>query len=229
MAQPGILWVNSKITHPDAITPENFDKWYNDIHVPDILATSGFDSAFRYKNIDPKADRPYLAMYPVSDVDWLGSPEFSSIPNTSDCFPGPSHKCFDYADFDTRFYEFIHSYEKPGAPAGPTKLVISAGLTPAAGTDADFDAWYREEHYSTLAACSGYMRTRRYKLKRAVKAENPTTYLSLHEFECDVLPQADLDKTAETPWSKKIMGSLLGAEIGVYALSGAWGEVGGKI
>lgn len=150
----------------------------------------------------------------------------------------------DYAEFDTRFYEFLHSYEKPGVSPGkvysspsehriddaigPTKLVISAGLTPAAGTDADFDAWYKEEHYETLAACPGYVRTRRYKLKTATKAENPTTYLALHEFECDTLPQADLEKTAETPWAKKTMGALLGAEIGVYSLSGAWGDVKAK-
>ena len=118
MAQPGILWVNSKITHPDSITPENFNKWYNEVHIPDILATSGFNSAFRYRSIDPKADRPYLAMYPVSDLNWLRSKEFSTIPVTSDYFPGPSHNCFDSVDFDTRFYEFIHSYEKPGVQAG---------------------------------------------------------------------------------------------------------------
>lgn len=111
---------------------------------------------------------------------------------------------------------------------GPTKLVISAGLTPAEGTDEDFDAWYKEEHYETLAACPGYVRTRRYRLKTAVRAEKPTTYLSLHEFDRDTLPQGDLDKTAETPWAKKVMGSLLGAEVGVYALSGAWGNAKAK-
>ena len=106
--------------------------------------------------------------------------------------------------------------------------MISAGLSPATGTDADFDAWYKEEHYETLAACPGYVRTRRYKLKSAPRTENPTMYLALHEFDRDDLPQADLDKTAETPWAKKTMGSLLGAEVGVYALSGAWGDVNAK-
>ena len=76
------------------------------------------NTAFRYKNIDPKADLPYLAMYPVSDMNWFESKEFSSIPLTSDYFPGPGHRCFDSAYFDTRFYDFIHSYEKPGVQAG---------------------------------------------------------------------------------------------------------------
>ena len=48
----------------------------------------------------------------------LNSKEFASIPLTSDYFPGPSHNCINYADFDSRFYEFLHSYEKPGASPG---------------------------------------------------------------------------------------------------------------
>jgi hypothetical protein len=34
-------------------------------------------TAFRYKSINPSADRPYLAVYPVNDVDWLGGWEFN--------------------------------------------------------------------------------------------------------------------------------------------------------
>lgn len=75
-------------------------------------------SAFRYKSIDPAASRPYLAFYPVSDVSFFYSPEFDSIPATSDYFPGPSHACFDFAAFDTRVLEFIHEYEKPGSSPG---------------------------------------------------------------------------------------------------------------
>ncbi len=103
--------------------------------------------------------------------------------------------------------------------------MISAGLTPAPGTDADFGAWYREEHYETLAACPGYVRTRRFKLKSAVRTENPTAYLALHEFDCEELPTEELKKTAETPWSKRIMGSVIGSETGVYKLRGAWGNI----
>jgi hypothetical protein len=109
---------------------------------------------------------------------------------------------------------------------GPTKLIISAGLTPAVGTDADFDAWYKEEHYRTLAECPGYVRTRRFKLKTALRSEpNPTTYLALHEFDCETLPESELAKSGSTPWAEKVMGGLVGQEVGVYKLIGAWGDV----
>lgn len=112
---------------------------------------------------------------------------------------------------------------------GPSSLIISAALTPAPGTDADFDAWYKDEHYRTLAECTGYVRTRRYKLKTAIRPEaNPPVYLALHEFQGDALPAEELAKTGETPWAKKVMGALAGSEVGVYRLFGSWGDVKAK-
>ena len=107
-------------------------------------------------------------------------------------------------------------------------MIISAALTPAVGTDEDFDNWYRQEHLGTVSKCSGYVRTRRYKLKTAVTAKDVPTYLALHEFDSDSLPQEELMKTAETPWGKKVMGSLAGQEIFVFRLTGSFGDVKAK-
>lgn len=113
--------------------------------------------------------------------------------------------------------------------SGPANICLSAGLTPAVGTDADFDAWYKEEHYGTLSECTGYVRTRRYKLIKALRADNgPAVYLALHEFEGESLPLEQLAKTAETPWASKVMGSLVKSEIGAYKIFGKWGEVDHK-
>jgi hypothetical protein len=111
---------------------------------------------------------------------------------------------------------------------GPAKLVISAALSPAAGTDEDFDRWYKEEHYRTLAECKGYVRTRRYKLKTAMSAKDIPTYLALHEFDGDTLPVEDLAKSGDTPWAKKIMGALAGQEVFVFSLIGSWGDIKAK-
>lgn len=118
-------------------------------------------------------------------------------------------------------------------PPGPANLIISAALTPAPGTDADFDAWYRQEHCRDVSLCPGHRRTRRYKLtfarqNRKDSSENeldsPPVYLALHEFDGEELP-AELQKTAETEWAKKSMGGLVGSEVKIFKLLKGFGDV----
>lgn len=73
---PGLLWVNSKITKPDDLSPEAYKTWYEDIHIRDIFKTSGIREASRWQALDPKEDRPYLALYPLEDLDFLATDEF---------------------------------------------------------------------------------------------------------------------------------------------------------
>ncbi|EPE24262.1 hypothetical protein GLAREA_08113 [Glarea lozoyensis ATCC 20868] len=224
MSKHHLLWVNSRITNSSEFPEPKFLEWYDKEHIPDIFITKQVSSAVRYSNINPSDTHPYLVLYPVKDINFLGSKQYFDIPVTSEKYISGGKKCFDVAEFDTRWYEFVDDFQKQGTKSGPAKLVISAGLTPAEGTDEDFNAWYRDEHYRTLSECTGYVRTRRYKLKNAVNAKNlekprePQKYLALHEFDVDTLPQDELQKTAETEWAKKVMGSLQGSEVMVFRL-----------
>ena len=99
---PGI-WVSlSKITD-DSLSDELFNKWYNEVHVRDVLNTGLITKAYRFKNKNPKADRPYLAIYICPDMSVLGGEKMKSIPMTSDLLPA-GKSCHDLASFDTRFY-----------------------------------------------------------------------------------------------------------------------------
>jgi hypothetical protein len=110
---PGVFWVAAKIINPE-LTPEVLKKWYDEVHFPDIIKTSGMKTTFRYNALDPKADRPFFYYYPVRDLAFLQSEEFFKIPITIDLLPGPSHMIFDFVDFDTRYYELVQTYEPEG-------------------------------------------------------------------------------------------------------------------
>jgi len=103
--QPGIFYVNSVITSP-TLSHEAFTKWYDTVHIPDILKTSGIKSAYRYYAISPRDhSNPYLALYPLKDVDFLESAEFHGIPVQSEILRVSgegSGNSFDVAGFDTR-------------------------------------------------------------------------------------------------------------------------------
>lgn len=51
-------------THPrDDDSEDEFNRWYTDHHLPEILAVEGVTSAKRYKSTDPKSTHRYMATY----------------------------------------------------------------------------------------------------------------------------------------------------------------------
>jgi hypothetical protein len=53
---PGLLYVNSKLAS-NLLDEETYLKWYSEDHIPEVIATSGIDSALRFKDIDSSADK----------------------------------------------------------------------------------------------------------------------------------------------------------------------------
>lgn len=113
LSGPGIFYSTSRISKPDQLSVEAYNKWYNEVHIRDVLATGGVTTAFRFRNANPKADRPYLAIYHVPDLGVIQTEKFKSVPMTSDLLPngGP---CHDHIDFDTRFYKLEQDYNTRG-------------------------------------------------------------------------------------------------------------------
>jgi hypothetical protein len=116
---PGLFFVNSKITHPETLNEETFINWYSNEHIPEVLDTSIAHSAFRFKNADQKANRPYLVMYSMDDIGLTQSEVFKKINVYSNLLPGGG-PIYDLADMDVRVYSFLDKYE-PNGPVEPGK------------------------------------------------------------------------------------------------------------
>ena len=66
----GILAVMLNCT--DSAKEEAFHRWYEDVHIPDILETGLFHTAYRYESLAPAATIPkgkYLAIYETDSGD----------------------------------------------------------------------------------------------------------------------------------------------------------------
>ncbi|MFF0814641.1 hypothetical protein ACFYVR_05725 [Rhodococcus sp. NPDC003318] len=61
----GIIYVESGPISPER--EEEYNKWYDEIHLPDVVATEGYVSARRFA---PVADGgPYIAIYEIEGDD----------------------------------------------------------------------------------------------------------------------------------------------------------------
>lgn len=247
----GILWVASRIKKP-TLSSDKFCSWYENQHIQEVTALSGVPRAARYERIEPSPypgafsdDAPWLTIYEMPEIEFRQSKEFKGLDGQSEPKKELLDGVFKQARFDTRFYECIQVHENGGGAKkgkglekirddlnltdhvlpGPASLIISAALTPAAGKEADFDAWYRQEHLPLIGECAGYRRSRRFKLVNATaldefKRIEPVvpSYLAVHEFDGDEFPMAALAKVDETEWSKKVVAELELMEAGFYKL-----------
>ncbi|MFC1983292.1 DUF4286 family protein [Chloroflexota bacterium] len=54
----------------DATKEKEFNDWYNEVHIPDILETQGFLSATRYENREPSEGQgKFLTLYEIETDD----------------------------------------------------------------------------------------------------------------------------------------------------------------
>lgn len=106
----GMYYVKSRITNTESLDEKTFLKWYTEDHIPEVIQTSGINSAMRFKHADPTTDMPYLAIYPMEDVSFTQQDEFKNIGVHSDILPkgGP---VYDLVDFDVRVYALYSAYD----------------------------------------------------------------------------------------------------------------------
>ena len=109
-ATAGLLYVLTKIKDP-SFSEENFNKWYSTVHIQDINASGLSDLAIRYKNVNPAARWPYLAVYRVPDIAKFNDKNITgSIPMTHELLPaGKNWK--DLLESDSRPFTVLQKFE----------------------------------------------------------------------------------------------------------------------
>lgn len=131
---PGLLYAGSKISRPDILKEKTFFEWYDEEHIPELVQTSGFDSAFRFIDSDPGSEWPYLAVYPTKDFSFFKSDAFKGMKSLqSDKLPGTGAAA-EVMDSVSRFDQLVQVYDptkKGPGKFGPTKFPLDKGYQPS--------------------------------------------------------------------------------------------------
>lgn len=70
-------WLNVVTVDVEATHAEDFSRWYNEVHVPEILACPGWRANRRYECVD--GEPRFLAIYELEDAERpFNSPEWES-------------------------------------------------------------------------------------------------------------------------------------------------------
>jgi hypothetical protein len=95
-----VLLVTSVDIVPEAEV--EFNRWYNDVHLPEILVCPGFKSCSRYEAV--QGEPRYLAIYELESEAALHTPEMRKVRGWGDMFP-------HVRNFHERVYRRIYQAE----------------------------------------------------------------------------------------------------------------------
>ena len=177
------------------VAADDFNAWYDTEHVPERERTQGFINAQRWLGADdPKIS---IATYDLESLDVLQSPAYRAIGGVN-LSPWSKHvtaKC-------QRICRFEAEQMLPGRQAGPADAggMMMYAMNVSAEAEAEFNAWYNDEHIPALAAVPGCLCARRFKM-----AGGTHHYLALYHLTSPEVQASDAwKKAAGTPWTAKM-------------------------
>ena len=161
---------------------DDFNRWYNEEHLAELLSVQGVLNAARYEATmsGPK----HLAVYELESPAVVGSEAFTSRPVTEwgkRCSPR-----LIGTNFIQNVYEMIH-------PAALTDEIANSGMAPAlqigrmaisAENEVEWNQWYSGVYVPNYEKVPGVIRGRRWK---AVKGE--PAYSVVYEFENETVSE----------------------------------------
>jgi len=174
---------------------DEFHDWYDLEHIPERQRVPGFGTCERWLgNANPKHA---VATYELDSLDILRSAPYEAIARDN---LSPWSK--RVTAMTKRLLRFEGEQITPGdhvAQAGCGGLLVNV-MNVAPDHEAEFNAWYDQEHIPWLAAVPGTICARRYR-----DTTGTHRYLALYHLESPAVTFTDAwKKAARTPWTDRM-------------------------
>lgn len=205
---PGLLFA---ATDADPNHEEEFNRWYDERHVPQRLALPGVTSARRFQVVEgaPK----YVALYELDSPKAMQSEAYRALSYPPILNDEDRVNLKRFANLHRAVMVQIASAgSATPPPAGEVGGVLVVAIEPNAGYEEEFNAWYNEEHIVYGAKVPGVLRVRRFEA-----LEGDPHYVALWELRDPDVPKSPAFREAvETPWTHRIRQHYTRKFRGVY-------------
>jgi hypothetical protein len=181
------------------VNADEFNDWYDTEHIPERERVPGFVNCERWIGAeDPKVS---IATYDLESLDVLKSEAYRRIAgeNLSVWSKRMTAK-------SQRICRFEAEQMPPGnqrAPArAPALLLVAMNVSPEG--EADFNAWYDQEHIPALREVDGCLMARRFRIVNAL-SEGNQRYLAVYHLSSPGVCSSDAWKSAvNTEWTARV-------------------------
>jgi len=191
----GLLAVGFDFTNAPA---DEFHDWYDLEHIPEREAVPGFGACERWISVDNPLHA--VATYDLTAPDVLKGDDYKAIAyeNLSVWSKRVTGMCSRLLRFEGE--QTLPGMAEPPKGAGGL-LVIAMNVVPE--MEADFNAWYDEEHIPAVAAVPGCLSARRFVGGAAIPEGRK--YVALYHLKSPEVTYSDAwAKAVDTPWSTRV-------------------------
>tara|TARA_A100001037_G_scaffold274792_1_gene272842 strand:+ start:490 stop:1134 length:645 start_codon:yes stop_codon:yes gene_type:complete len=179
---------------------DEFHDWYDLEHLPEREAVPGFGACRRWLASESKA----VATYDLDTVEVLDSDPYRAIAydNLSAWSKRVTAKCRRLLRFEGAL---IGSTGSASAPEGAGAMLLNA-MNVAPEHEADFNAWYDEEHLPALKSVPGTLSAYRYLAREG----STHRYVAIYYLErAEVARSQAWKEAAASPWSDRVAPNFL--------------------
>ena len=185
----------------------DFNTWYNDIDIPDVLEVPGYKRARRGVVVDSAVPAPspppqigrYVALYNI-DSEAIDKTIIEMLMATRKM--ELHHRSTDLLDVTERVY--YHEFAPTTAAAEPRAagdpeyvFVERVDCCADAAAERRFNSWYAKTHLPQMLKLAGMRRATRYQLYRVLMLEEQAASKYLTVFELTAPSQVDAQQVAE--------------------------------
>jgi hypothetical protein len=178
---------------------DEFHDWYDLEHIPERQRVPGFGACERW--IGDEQPKFAIATYDLDTAGVLDSAAYKAIAydNLSVWSKRVTAKC-------RRLIRFEGTQALSGNAAAPKEagaLLLNA-MNVAPEGEADFNAWYDEEHLPALAKVPGTLSARRYRARDGAAGVTHRYVAIYHLTSPDVTRSAAWKTAVDTPWTVRV-------------------------
>jgi hypothetical protein len=177
------------LSNPTEGREDEYNIWYNNQHLGDVVSIPGYGSAQRFKVLIPMAgdlQHRYLATYDM-DAETPEQADAAAQALTSTAMF--ISEALDSAGVKAGIFEVCGPKLGDVGKSGKCRLVVFTNA--AAGRDAEFNAWYNDTHLPEMIAVPGFTSGERYRFYKPLgEGDFDAKYLSIYGMEADTAEAA---------------------------------------
>jgi len=183
-------WVNILETNCDPNREDEYNDWYDKIHVPDVLANPGFVRARGYVNKEFRDGRgKYMALYEIETDDIEKTMKVRREKRAKEHEQGrasANRPNFSFTLWHDVLFKQIFERTAPQnstSTTGKWLNFVEQNCDPA--REAEYHEWYNDMHIPDVLLTPSFVSARRYQIKDFLCGRGE--YLAIYEIETDAI------------------------------------------